>query len=74
MESADRFAPDPDIRRLASRRPRLRQPPVRNRPASHRGGRQGWAGAGSRRISDEHRLIYKVVDDEIRIAQCRYHY
>ena len=28
----------------------------------------------SRRITDEHRLIYKVTGDEIRIAACRYHY
>ena len=34
----------------------------------------GFQGYWSRRITDEHRLIYKVVDDEIRIAQCRYHY
>ena len=27
-----------------------------------------------RRITDEHRLVYKVVGDEIRIAACRYHY
>ncbi|WP_407075374.1 type II toxin-antitoxin system YoeB family toxin [Parafrigoribacterium soli] len=27
----------------------------------------------SRRISDEHRLVYKVDDGEIRIAGCRYH-
>ena len=31
-------------------------------------------GYWSRRMTDEHRLIYKVVDDEIRIAACRYHY
>lgn len=31
-------------------------------------------GGGVRRITDEHRLIYKVINDEIRIAQCRYHY
>lgn len=31
-------------------------------------------GYWSRRITDEHRLIYKVVDDEVRIAACRYHY
>lgn len=31
-------------------------------------------GYWSRRITDEHRLIYKIVDDEIRIASCRYHY
>ena len=34
----------------------------------------GLHGYWSRRISDEHRLIYKVVDNEIRIAACRYHY
>jgi Plasmid encoded toxin Txe. len=27
-------------------------------------------GAG---LNDEHRLIYKIVENEIRIAQCRYH-
>ena len=27
-----------------------------------------------RRITDEHRIVYKIVDDEIRIAACRYHY
>lgn len=28
----------------------------------------------SRRITDEHRLIYKATDTEIRVAACRYHY
>lgn len=28
----------------------------------------------SRRITDEHRLVYKVVDDRVLIAACRYHY
>jgi toxin YoeB len=32
------------------------------------------AGYWSRRITDEHRLIYKVEGDLIKIAQCRYHY
>lgn len=31
-------------------------------------------GYWSRRITDEHRLVYRVVDGEIRIAACRYHY
>ncbi len=31
-------------------------------------------GYWSRRITDEHRLVYRVVDDEVRIASCRYHY
>lgn len=36
--------------------------------------KHGFQGYWSRRISDEHRLVYKVVDDEVRIAACRYHY
>ena len=28
----------------------------------------------SRRITAEHRLVYKIIDDIIVIAQCRYHY
>ena len=28
----------------------------------------------SRRITSEHRLVYKVLDDLIIIAQCRFHY
>ena len=28
----------------------------------------------SRKITDEHGLVYKIVDDLIIIAQCRYHY
>ncbi len=34
----------------------------------------GFSGYWSRRITDEHRLVYKVAADEIRIAACRYHY
>lgn len=33
-----------------------------------------FAGYWSRRITDEHRIVYKVTDDEVRIAACRYHY
>ena len=33
-----------------------------------------WSGYYSRRISLEHRLVYKVVDNSLLIAQCRYHY
>ena len=36
--------------------------------------KHGFQGYWSRRITDEHRLVYKVIDDEIRIAACRYHY
>jgi len=31
-------------------------------------------GYWSRRISDEHRLVYKVTRDSIVIASCKYHY
>ncbi len=33
-----------------------------------------WAGYWSRRITDEHRLIYKVEKENIYIASCKYHY
>lgn len=36
--------------------------------------KHGLSGYWSRRITDEHRLVYKAVDGEIRIAACRYHY
>ncbi len=32
------------------------------------------SGFWSRRIDEEHRLIYSVQDDTLLIAQCRYHY
>ncbi len=33
-----------------------------------------YKGYWSRRIDHEHRLIYRVVEDEIWIAKCRHHY
>ena len=36
--------------------------------------KRGFHGYWSRRITDEHRLVYKIGEDEIRIAACRYHY
>ncbi len=36
--------------------------------------KRGFHGYWSRRITDEHRLIYKICGDEVRIAACRYHY
>ena len=36
--------------------------------------KHGLSGYWSRRINDEHRLVYKVADDQILIAQLRYHY
>ncbi len=32
------------------------------------------AGSWSRRITDEHRLVYMVEPDAIYVAGCRYHY
>ena len=32
------------------------------------------SGFWSRRINDEHRIVYKVTDNNILIAQLRYHY
>lgn len=32
------------------------------------------AGCWSRRIDDEHRLVYQVLEHKIRILACRYHY
>ncbi|GAB3036882.1 type II toxin-antitoxin system mRNA interferase toxin YoeB [Parafrigoribacterium mesophilum] len=36
--------------------------------------KHGFHGFWSRRITDEHRLIYKVTEDSVLIAQSRYHY
>jgi len=32
------------------------------------------SGFWSRRINDEHRIVYKVIEDNILIAKLRYHY
>lgn len=36
--------------------------------------RHNLKGLWSRRINDEHRLVYKVTDEEIVIVSCRFHY
>jgi toxin YoeB len=36
--------------------------------------RHGLSRYWSRRINDEHRIIYKVTEDTLLIAQLRYHY
>ncbi len=41
------------------------------KPERLKGNYQGYF---SRRITSEHRLVYKVLGDLIVIAQCRYHY
>ena len=36
--------------------------------------RHGLSGYWSRRINDEHRIVYKITEDALLIAQLRYHY
>lgn len=36
--------------------------------------RRELAGCWSKRIDEEHRLVYQVFDDKIRVLACRYHY
>ena len=36
--------------------------------------KHNWTGYWSRRINKTHRLVYKVTETTIFIAQCRYHY
>ena len=41
------------------------------KPEPLRGGLSGW---WSRRLTQEHRLVYRVEGEDLLIAQCRYHY
>jgi toxin YoeB len=41
------------------------------KPEPLRGQLSGW---WSRRITQEHRLVYRMLEDGLLIAQCRYHY
>jgi toxin YoeB len=36
--------------------------------------RHGLSGYWSRRITDEHRIVYKVEKDSLHLVQLRYHY
>lgn len=36
--------------------------------------KENLQGYFSRRITSEHRLVYKIVDELIIVAQCRFHY
>lgn len=36
--------------------------------------RHEWSGYWSRRLTGEHRLVYRVEGDTVYIAQCRFHY
>ncbi|NYS77704.1 MULTISPECIES: Txe/YoeB family addiction module toxin [Halomonadaceae] len=42
---------------------------IKREPLKH-----SLAGYWSRRIKEEHRMVYKVTDDALLIAQLRYHY
>ena len=33
-----------------------------------------WSGHWSRRITEEHRLVYKVFPDHVVVVSCKYHY
>ncbi|MCF8374057.1 MAG: Txe/YoeB family addiction module toxin [Bacteroidales bacterium] len=43
--------------------------PGKPEPLKHK-----YQGFWSRRIDGEHRLIHKVMEDEIHIVKCRFHY
>lgn len=36
--------------------------------------KENYRGYWSRRINDEHRLVYRVISDEVQIIGCRFHY
>ncbi len=36
--------------------------------------KENYQGYFSRRITAEHRLVYKIIEDLIIVAQCRFHY
>ena len=36
--------------------------------------KENYQGYFSRRITAEHRLVYKIIDEFVVVAQCRYHY
>ncbi|WP_269543222.1 Txe/YoeB family addiction module toxin [Cerasicoccus fimbriatus] len=36
--------------------------------------RHSLSGWWSRRINEEHRIVYRITEDQIEIAQLRYHY
>lgn len=50
----------------------LRTPRIgKGKPEALKGDLQGcW----SRRITEEHRLVYEVTDEQILVLYCRYHY
>jgi len=51
---------------------------IRRSPFSGKGNpeplKHNLSGYWSRRIADEHRLVYSVTDHEVQIISCKYHY
>ena len=43
----------------------------KGKPEPLKYGLQGW---WSRRITDEHRLVYRIEDGVLYVSQCRFHY
>jgi toxin YoeB len=41
------------------------------KPELLRGDLSGWS---SRRITQEQRLVYRVLDNQVEVSACRYHY
>ena len=36
--------------------------------------KENWSGYWSRRITSEHRMVYRQLDEILEIVSCRYHY
>ena len=70
----DRPRPGPGLRRLLGRVGTRPGPPRRGPATHHLTNQHGFHGYWSRRISDEHRLVCKITESEVRVAACRYHY
>lgn len=51
---------------------------IRRNPFSGKGKpeplKHSFSGFWSRRITEEHRLVYKVNENEVQIVSCKYHY
>ena len=51
---------------------------IRRNPFSGKGKpellKHSFSGYWSRRITEEHRLVYKVNENEVQIISCKYHY
>jgi toxin YoeB len=61
------------LRRLNALIEDCRRPPFKGlgKPEPLKGDLAGW---WSRRITGDHRLVYRIADQRVEIAACRYHY